>query len=331
MKIQLYIDTANTKLSVKDRLFLIQNKKIKRQISPQRIDSIAIISNVQLNTSVIKLAAVNDIPIFIYDALGETVAQLRSPYFLKHSKLRFKQLQFMHQDEGKNWAKEQLLLKTKEQCTSINRWQKQYYSHKTDLQKLHTIITSYRSKIKNADNTAVTINETLMGYEGSIAKHYFKAVNLVLPKQYQFKKRSRRPGKDFYNVALNYLYGMTYNEVTKALQSAGLDTFCGTLHKTQFGETLVYDFIEPFRPIIDRLLIEICQNELLTEQHFTAIPKGYKLNKKGKKIILPAYADYMHQRINWQNKVTSIRNHFFLHARRLKQTINNTNYVFDFL
>lgn len=331
MKIQLYIDTANTKLSVKDRLFLIQNKKIKRQISPQRIDSIAITTNVQLNTSVIKLAAVNDISIFIYDTLGETVAQLRSPYFLKHSKLRFKQLQFMHQDEGKNWAKEQLLLKTQEQCTSIKRWIKTYTSKQIELQKIYSEIKKHTSKIKQADNQSKNITATLMGYEGSIAKQYFKAVNFILPEQYQFKKRSRRPGKDHYNVALNYLYGMTYNEITKAVQSAGLDPFCGTLHKTQFGETLVYDFIEPFRPIIDRLLIDLCLNHILANQHFTALPNGYKLNREGKKIILPAYAEYMNQRIKWQNNVTSIRNHMFLHARRLKQTIKNTHYVFNFL
>lgn len=324
MKIQLYIDTANTKLSVKDRLFLIENKTVKRQISPHRIDSIAITSNVQLNTSVIKLASLNDISIFIYDALGETIAQLRSPHFLKHSKLRFKQMQFMHQEEGKIWIKKQLVLKTNEQCLSIKRWAKAYPKQKNNLHTIENNIKEFLIKIKNTDNSSPIINSSLMGYEGSIAKHYFKAVNLILPKQYQFQKRSRRPGKDYYNATLNYLYGMTYNEITKAIQSAGLDPFCGTLHKTQFGETLVYDFIEPFRPIIDRLLINLCLNHTLTDQHFTAIPKGYKLNKKGKKIILPAYASYMHQRINWQNKVTGIRNHMFLHARRLKQTINNT-------
>lgn len=324
MKIQLYIDTANTKLSVKDRLFLIENKTTKRQISPKRVDSIAITANVQLNTSAIKLAATNDIPIFIYNTLGKTIAQLRSPHFLKHSKLRFRQLQFMQQTEGKNWAKQQLLLKTKQQCVSIKRWAKTYPSKRVDLQKIDANIKEYIPKIKEADNQSESITATLMGYEGSIAKQYYKAVNLILPKQYQFKKRSRRPGKDYYNVTINYLYGMTYNEVTKAIQSAGLDTFCGTLHKTQFGETLIYDFIEPFRPIIDRLLIDLCLNEQLTEQHFTAVPNGYQLNKKGKKLILPAYADYMYQRINWQNKVTSIRNQMFLHARRLKQIINNT-------
>lgn len=324
MKIQLYIDTANTKLSVKDRLFLIQNRTTKRQISPKRIDSIAITSNVQLNTSAIKLAALNDISIFIYDGMGEAIAQLRSPHFLKHSKLRFKQMQFMQKAEGKEWAKKQLLLKTQEQCISIKRWAKQNYKHQKDLQNIYTEIKSYEPKIININNEYTSINETLMGYEGGIAKLYYKAINIILPIQYQFKKRSRRPGKDYYNVTLNYLYGMTYNEVTKALQSAGLDTFCGTLHKTQYGETLVYDFIEAFRPIIDRLLIELCQAETLKDKHFTAIPNGYKLNREGKKLILPSYADYMQQRINWENKVTGIRNHMFLHARRLKQTINKS-------
>ncbi len=331
MRIQLYIDTANTFISVKDGLFWVKNKKIQRQISPRRIDSIAITTNVQLNTSVIKLASKNDIPIFIQDRLGRTVAQLRSPYFLKHSDLRLRQLQFMHQKEGKQWAKQQILLKTKEQLVSIKRWAKQFPKHKAVLSEIMLKIQAYIPKIKEFENANPQINDTLMGYEGGIAKHYFKAINTILPPQYRFEKRSRRPGKDYYNVALNYLYGMTYNEVTKAVQSAGLDTFCGTLHKTQYGETLVYDFIEPFRPIIDRLLIDLCLGEVWEDKHFTAINGGYKLNREGKKVLLPKYADYMNQRINWENKVTSIRNHLFLHSRRLKHLINNAEYVFDFL
>ncbi len=331
MKIQLYIDTANTHISVKNGLFLIKNQKTQRQISPNRIDSIAITSNVQFNTSAIKLASKNDISIFIQDHLGRNIAQLRSPYFLKHSHLRMRQLQFMHQKEGKEWAKQQVLLKLNEQKVSIKRWLKKHPKHHETLSEIILKIDAYIPKIEEIKNVNPKINDTLMGYEGSIAKHYFKAINTILPPQYQFEKRSRRPGKDYYNAALNYLYGMTYNEVTKAIQSAGLDTFCGTLHKTLYGETLVYDFIEPFRPIIDRLLVDLCLEEVWQEKHFTTIKGGYKLNREGKKIILSKYANYMNQRINWQNKVTSIRNHMFLHSRRLKHLINTTEYVFDFL
>ncbi len=331
MKIQLYIDTANTQISVKDGLFLLRSEKTKRQISPNKIDSIAITTNVQINTSAIKLASKNDITIFIQDHLGRTISQLRSPYFLKHSNLRLNQLQFMNQEEGKEWAKQQILLKLNEQQVSIKRWLKKFPKHQKILTEIILKIQSYIPKIKEIDNKNTKINDTLMGYEGGIAKYYFKAINIILPPQYQFEKRSRRPGKDYYNVALNYLYGMTYNEIARAIQSAGLDTFCGTLHKTQYGETLVYDFIEPFRPIVDRLLVDLCLEKVWEDKHFTEIKGGYKINREGKKVLLPKYADYMNQRINWQNKVSSIRNHMFLHSRRLKNLINTTEYVFNFL
>lgn len=330
-KIQLYIDTTATKLTVKDRLFLIQNKKTQRQISPRRIDSIAITTNVQLNVAVIKLASKNDIPLFIYDSIGTPIAQLRSPYFMKHSRLRLMQMQFMHQKEGKKWAKNQLLLKTTEQCLSIARWQKTHTDKTEELNSIRTQIESYVPKIKMLPNHTPNINGSLMGYEGNISKLYFRAVNTVLPKQYQFEKRSRQPGKDYYNVSLNYIYGMTYNEIMKAIQSAGLDPYCGTLHKTRYGETLVFDMIEPFRPIVDRALIDLCMKEILVAKHFTPIANGYKINREGKKIMLPMYATYMYQRIKWQGKVTSVRNHMFLHARQLKEMIEETEYVFDFL
>lgn len=332
MKLQLYIDTSNTSISVKNRLFFIQNQKQSKQISPKRIDSIAISANVQLNTAAIKLASQNDISIFIYDYLGNSVGQFRSPAFTKHNELRRKQLIFMNQPEGKIWVKKQLLLKTALQIQNISRWIKEHSSSEEQLNILKANIKNSTPKIENADIFSAEISETLMGIEGSIARQYYKAINIIIPPFYQFPKRSRRPGKDYYNTTINYMYGMTYNEVTKAIQAAGLNPYCGTLHKTQYGETLVFDFIEPFRPIIDRLLIDLCLKEALKNNHFTAVKGGFKLNSQGKKLILPAYADYLQKRIKWQNKVASIRNHLFTHARFLKLTIeNNAKDVHDIL
>lgn len=332
MKLQLYIDTSLTTIRVKNRLFLIENQTNSKQISPKRIDSIAITSNVQLNTAAIKLAAKNDISIFIYDHLGNSVGQFRSPSFTKHNELRTKQLIFMNQPEGKIWVKEQLYLKTKAQITSINRWIKEFSNCREDLTILKKDIEKYLIKIHKVDLQSFSINETLMGLEGSIARQYYKAVNIILPSKYKFAKRSRRPGEDYYNTTINYLYGMTYSEVTKAVQAAGLNPYCGTLHKVKYGETLVFDFIEPFRPIVDRLLIKLCLENTLENNHFTPIKNGYQLNRKGKKIILPAYAAYMQKRIKWQNRVASIRNHLFTHARNLKLTIeNNVKDVSNFL
>ncbi len=323
MKVQVFIDTANTRLLVKDKLFLIINKTIKKQISPKRIDSIALMSDAQINVSAIKLAAQNEIPIFIYDSLGNLTAQFRSPSFLKHSELRKKQLIYMTGFYGRKWVLQQMVLKSELQCQTLKRLAKQFPAKQENIQKHLSAIKKQINSVKNLSPDSETFENSLMGIEGSIAGRYFKALNTVLPEQYQFEKRSRRPGKDYFNVLLNYMYGITYGEVTRALHSAGLDTYTGVLHKADYKETLVFDFIECFRPIVDRLLIDTCIQELWQESHFVAIKNGFSLHKKGKKILLPAYSQYMLKKIHCLGKTTSIRNHMYIHARRLQQDIKN--------
>jgi CRISPR-associated endonuclease Cas1 len=66
--------------------------------------------------------------------------------------------------------------------------------------------------------------------------------------------REHRGAVDPVNSALNYGYGMLYNQVQHALLLAGLDPYAGFVHVDRPGKpSLVLDAIEEFRqPIVDR-------------------------------------------------------------------------------
>lgn len=324
MKTQLFIDTKETNIGVRNRSFVIENKTTKRIISPKKIESIAIISNANINASAIKLAADNDIPIFYYNYTGQLIAQLRSPSFLKHASLRYKQIQFMNSQKGREWAVQQIALKTKLQLQTLHRLVKEKPIAYAEVNNFIDKIKEKKQNLVSVDLKNNTSRNSIMGIEGGIARLYYKSLNITLSENYKFKKRSRMPGMDYFNVALNYLYGMTYSQVSKALEAAGLDTFVGALHTTPYKESLVYDSIEPIRPVIDRLLLGLCKENQLTGKHFKALEKGYWLSKEGKKLLIPLYTDYLQSRIKINGKVSSIENHLYLWARQLKITIQNT-------
>jgi len=327
MKMQVYIATKETAITVKNRSFYIENKTIKKIISPKLVESIAITSNATINASAIKLAATHDIPIYYYSYTGQLIAQLRSPSFLKHASLRYKQILFMNSKAGRKWALNQILLKTDLQLETLKRLLKEKPIVHIDIEKYYNSMIKKRASLTEVNLTKPISKSSIMGIEGGIARNYYSALNIVLPQQYQFKKRSRMPGLDYFNVALNYLYGMTYSGIGKALQAAGLDTFVGALHTTPYKESLVYDSIEPIRPIIDRLLLNVCREEQLKTKHFLALEKGYWLSKEGKKLLIPQYTDYLQNRIKIKDKVTTIENHLYLWARKLKVIINTTSDV----
>lgn len=320
---QLYIDTKNTEIEVKNQCFLIKNVKQQKIISPNRIESIGILSNIKINSSAIKLAAKNEIPIYFYDYTGKIVSELSNPNYLKHSLLRKKQLYFCNQNEGEHWIIEQLILKTDLQIQTLKRAAKETTSLSKELKIIIESIEMKKTSLAGFIEEDKFKRNTIMGVEGGIAREYFKAINLILPEEFKFSKRTRRPAKDEFNAALNYLYGMTYGQITKAIKASGLDIYVGVLHLTKYKESLVYDCIEPFRPIIDRLLIKLCKQTSLRQNHFTAKNEGVWLSKEGKKIILPAYADLLNQRIKIDNRVLSIRNHIYWQSRNLKQKISN--------
>ncbi|SFF03571.1 CRISPR-associated endonuclease Cas1 [Nitrosomonas sp. Nm166] len=57
------------------------------------------------------------------------------------------------------------------------------------------------------------------------------------------------------NAILNYAYAILAGQVERALQIAGLDVAVGSLHADQDGRaSLVFDLIEPLRPVVDRTI-----------------------------------------------------------------------------
>lgn len=147
--------------------------------------------------------------------------------------------------------------------------------------------------------------------------------------EYRFSGRSRRPARDAFNGALNYLYGMTYNLVESAVFAAGLDPFIGYLHTENYLKTsLVFDLIEPIRPLVDGLLVEMCQRKFLKEAHFDVNSSGgYRLSKAGKKLLIPTFNEYLRERIVFNGLKRTFRDHvyFYCHqfAKNLKKMTND--------
>ena len=92
--------------------------------------------------------------------------------------------------------------------------------------------------------------------EARAARVYWQAVARLLPPEYGFAGRDHA-SPDPFNLALNYGYGILYARCERALVLAGLDPYGGFMHAPKSGKTtLVFDFIEQFRPVaVDKPLI----------------------------------------------------------------------------
>lgn len=323
---QLVLDTKGLKLLKKRNSFWVEPPEgagKARQISPNKLDSIAVTQECLISSDAVVLAVKNQIPILFFDRIGKAQGRLWSPYFESIATLRRNQIRFCEGPAATDWIIQLLGLKTDEQIRNLR-----YLAHrKPNLETaLESSISAMLRQARNfeayRERSIAQSRNQLMGNEGSIARVYWAAVADGLPEEYRFSGRSRRPAVDIFNVTLNYLYGMLYSVVEGALFAAGLDPHLGILHSDEYNKpTLAFDLIEPFRPWIDRLLIEECFLHNLDAAFYTQNQYGLFLNKSGKAHVIPLFNNYLRSEKRAFNVDTTVKNHIYNLAGKLAQRV----------
>lgn len=94
--------------------------------------------------------------------------------------------------------------------------------------------------------------------EGHAAKVYFNAL---------FGKDFSRSTENSINAALNYGYGIVLSCFTREVTANGYITQLGLFHDNMFNQfNLASDLMEPFRPVVDRLVWELKPEQFETEE-----------------------------------------------------------------
>ncbi len=128
------------------------------------------------------------------------------------------------------------------------------------------------------------LRRKLIGLEGKFGRYYFKQVFPLFPEEIRPAYRSSYKAYDGVNNMFNLAYRILFWKCYRALVQAHLEPYLGFLHKMQFGRpSLVCDFIELYRHLIDNFLIEYCQE--LGPQDF-CVKTEEKNKKRSKRVYL---------------------------------------------
>lgn len=123
--------------------------------------------------------------------------------------------------------------------------------------------------------------------EATIAGEYWTVAGNVFDLMgWDFGARSRRPATNETNALLNYGYAILLSKVIGLVLAAGLDPFVGFLHTLRSGRpSLCLDLMEPFRPIVDQVIIFIIHHELVKKSDFEVKKDGVVLGDDAKKVL----------------------------------------------
>ena len=159
------------------------------------------------------------------------------------------------------------------------------------------------SQIKEA-----TVPEELRGLEGVGSSAYFGVFDEMILRNkeiFSFKGRSRRPPLDEVNAMLSFAYSLLAHDCASALESVGLDSYVGFLHRDRPGRTsLALDLMEELRPsMADRFVLTIINNRQVKASDFLHMESGaVLLTDDGRKTFLK----------NWQEKKKEVLTHPYL-------------------
>lgn len=284
----IFISEFGAKVHKKGEAVAITTSKGEEIFSCDQISNIIIDEKVSLTSDFLELAIKNEIPIFFSDRMGNIMGKVWETKFGSTAKIRRRQLEIFHTEEGTKLAREWLLKKARKQVEHLEK-----ISKRTDVSLLENSLSKIEKeidKISNLMGEPDMVRNSLMGFEGNISKIYYEEISKMLPTKWRFSSREHQGAKQPFNIILNYLYGILYSKVEHSLVLAGVDPFIGILHTDDYGKpALLLDFIEQFRFLALEQTTSLFTKKLVTDDFFVVEGDKLFLSKEKKKIIVSEF------------------------------------------
>jgi len=215
------------------------------------------------------------IDVLIQTQRGRPVAMLKSFDDDSHVKTRLCQYEAVNNEKGVHIAKQFVLGKFDGQNKILRKYD------------LTTHDFTYKEKIEKHTSNKMnpTLRRRLMGYESKFTKRYFNQIFSLFPEKIRPEERRTFKAYDGTNNLFNLAYEMLSWKVHRALIKAKLEPYLGFLHSTQYSKpSLVCDFQELYRHLMDDFLIQYCQD--LRSKDFIVKTEGMTRKKLGKRVYL---------------------------------------------
>lgn len=274
------------------------------------------------------LAVENEIDVIFMDKTGKPVARIWSPKYGSISTIRKGQIAFTFSKDAVDWIKNIIMHKIENQQALLLMMPANDNIAKNKVSRAINRLEDYRTKINAVDGVIVSdVAPALRGWEGVSSKIYFETINLFLPEEYRFEKRSQNPATDIANAMLNYGYGLLYSKIESSLIKAGIDPYIGIMHRDDYNRpVLVYDIIEIYRVWIDYVVFSLLAQHVITDEHYSVHDDGsFWLEALGKRILIQSVNDFLDEVIDYKGVKRSRLTQISLYTQDFAQTLKKYN------
>ncbi|MCX6269642.1 MAG: CRISPR-associated endonuclease Cas1 [Bacteroidetes bacterium] len=319
---QIVCDTRGLEVSVRNQCFHFETATTSRMVHPNKVTSILVTAPCRISSPAMELATLHQIPFIICDHCGLPVVRTYSAQFINITSLRRKHYKFTSVPEAASWAMETILRKIEGQISTMMYVADRKPILKDQADKAKTEISTLTQKIShNFDQTKPDWKKTVLFLESYAASRYWQIIGQKLPAPFTFSNRVKFDAPDLFNPGINYLYGMLRNQMDTVISSTGLDPGLGIVHCDQYKTpTLVFDLMEPFRPVIDRMLLTAIL-EKNVKVLLSGVQEDGNLSKIQRKWLIEFFITGLENRISYNGRVLSIKSHMFRDVQQLTTLI----------
>jgi len=313
------VSSYGVKINCRNGMLIITRGNNKKVISPADIEQIILTtSGISISTKALRTIMRYGIDLVILDSKGLPSARLYLPYITRTTDSR--RLQYVAYTKGNvatKYAKSFAESKILNQALYIKYLGKLHGLN--DLISESNEILSLLNKLSKVSGDISSTRKVIMNIEAKAARRYWGSLAILLPKDIKFDGRDPDASDEF-NKCLNYLYGVLYSDIFKALCLAGLDPYAGFLHVDRSGKpVLTFDFIEMFRvSAVDSLLIDVFRSG------FRAKIVNGVLDPHSRGELISRYSNWMRRVVRVVNgRSNELRNHIRSYAYRLASSLRN--------
>jgi len=289
----LYITTKDVYLHKEGMTFVVEKEGEKVFQAPvHTIENIVCFGFKPISPALMSFCAENDIGISYLSTTGRFLASVYGP---QKGNVLLRTAQYKIADN----EKDSLRIARNIVAAKITNYRKviqrhlRNYPDDAESNLLKKAIDEMNKRMRLIKNV-VNLN-SLRGFEGDCSAIYFSCLKQLITSQkeyFQFEKRSKRPPLDNVNALLSFLYVILANDIRSAIETTGLDSQVGFLHRIRSGRpSLALDIMEEFRAYLaDRVALNVINLGQVKKNDFEMRETGeIRINENARKTVIVTY------------------------------------------
>lgn len=274
---KLVLDGNGSYLGMEKGCYILRDKAGEVERYPQfeqEIGEVILKSGNSISTGALVSFGFWDIDVLIITSRGRPVAMLKSLDNDSHVQTRVAQYQASLDERAFEIANHVVIAKLNGQNIVLRKY------------GLEPHTDDFREKIEKTETKNLELfRRRMTGIEGKHTQKYYQQIFPLFPEKIRPESREGFMAYDGTNNIFNLAYEILAWKVHRALIKAKLEPYLGFLHSNQMGKrSLVCDFQELYRYLIDDFLIQYCQR--ISKRDFVAKVEVATRRKRGKREYL---------------------------------------------